>query len=266
MEDKKTSTEFSDDAIRRFLLGRLSSPDQLAFERQLFASPRLDARVRLAELDLVDDYACRRISAAERDLFEEKFLVSAARRRQVEVSTALRDRFVSASVVKTKSTLIERLRTLLHFRRSWRLAFGLAMLLILLGAAWLVIREPRIVERITNKINPRRSSPRSVPQEVHHPANTSSPEHQTTPAPMGVHNQTFSPSVTIELVPEASSDRGKIPSLTLPKGEQAIVRLQLALIPNQPGTYRAELLTIEGQTIFSSESIRTPENSSAFGR
>jgi hypothetical protein len=263
MEEKNISVEFSDEAIRSFLLGRLLAPEQLAFEQQLFSDPRLDARVRLAELDLADDYTYLRLRAGERNLFEERFLVSADRRRQVEVSTALRDRFVSVSAVKTKSTLIERLRTLLHFRRSWRLAFGLAMLLILLGAAWLVIREPRIAERITNKIIPRRSPPRSAPQEVHHPANASSPEHQTTPAPMGVHNQTFSPSVTIALVPEASSDRGKIPSLTLPKGEQAIVRLQLALIPNQPGTYRAELLTVDGQTIFSAESIRTPENGSA---
>lgn len=264
MENKNTSIEYSDDAIRRFLLGRLSSPDQFAFERQLFSEPSLDARVRLAELDLADEYACRRISAAARDLFEEKFLVSAARRRQLEVSVALRHRFASASVLKTKSTFIAQLRTLFRLRRpSQRLAFGLAILLVLFAATWLVIKEPRIVERISNKIYPRRSSPRSAPQEVHHPANTSSPEHQITPAPMGVHNQTFSPSVTIALVPGASSDRGNIPSLTLPKGEQAIVRLQLALIPNQPGTYRTELLTVDGQTIFSAESIRTPENGSA---
>ena len=264
MEDRNTSIEFSDNVIRRFLLGSLSAPEQLAFEQRLFLDPRLDSRVRLSELDLADDYTYLRLSAGERELFEEKFLVSADRRRQVEVSLALRDRFAFASVLKTKSTFIAQLRTLFRLRRpTSRLAFGLAILLILFGATWLVIKERRIVERISNTIRPRRSSPRSAPQEVHHPANTSSPEHQTTPAPMGVHNQTFSPSVIIALVPEASSDRGKIPSLTLPKGEQAIVRLQLALIPNQAGTYRAELLTIDGRTIFSADSIRTPENGSA---
>jgi len=264
MEDKNTSIEFSDNVIRRFLLGSLSAPEQLAFEQRFSSDPRLDSRVRRAELDLADDYTYLRLSTGERELFEEKFLVSADRRRLVEVSLALRDRFASASVLKTKNTFIAQLRTLFRLRRPFgKLAFGLAILLILFGATWLVIRERRIVERITNTIRPRRSAPRSAPQEVHHPANTSSPEHQTTPAPMGVHNQTFSPSVIIALVPEASSDRGKMPSLTLPKGEQAIVRLQLALIPSQAGTYRAELLTIDGQTIISADSIRTPENGSA---
>ena len=59
------------------------------------------------------------------------------------------------------------------------------------------------------------------------------------------------------------SDRSNIPSLALPKDEQAIVRLQLALTPNRSGTYRAELLTVEGQTVFSAESIRAPKRGSA---
>src|ERR1700675_1668137 len=99
VEDKNNSVEFSDEAIRCFLLGRLRAPEQVAFERQLFSDPRLDSRVRLAELDLTDDYTYLRLSAGARELFEEKFLVSANRRRKVEVSIALRDRFASASVV-----------------------------------------------------------------------------------------------------------------------------------------------------------------------
>jgi hypothetical protein len=261
VENSNNSIESSDEAIRRFLLGRLSAPEQLTFERQLFSDPRLDARVRLAELDLADDYACRRISVDEHELFEGKFLVSEDRRRKVDVSIALRDRFASPSVVETNRTFVARLRTLFYFRRpSWRLAFGLAILLVLLGGFWLAIKEPRMVERITNKIIPRRTSPRSAPQEVNHPANTSGPEHQVTPAPMPPHDQTSSPSVSIALLP---SDRSNIPSLALPKGEQAIVRLQLALTPNQSGTYRAELLTAEGQTVFNAESIRAPEIGSA---
>jgi hypothetical protein len=64
-------------------------------------------------------------------------------------------------------------------------------------------------------------------------------------------------------VPAASSDSASMPSLTLPKGEQAIVRLQLAVTPNQQRTYRAELLTVDGQTVFSAESIRAPEDGGA---
>jgi hypothetical protein len=263
-EKSKTegSSGFSDDAIRRFLLGRLSESDQPAFERQLLSDDRLDARVHLAELDLADDYAYGRLDRDERESVEERFLVSSDRRRKVEVSLALHDRFAAASVVKTKSTFITRLRTLFYFTRpSWRLAFGLAILLVLFGAVWLAIKEPRIAERITNKIIPRRSPSRRAQQEVNHPANSSSPEHQTTPAPMPVHDQTSSSSVSLALVP-AAADSASMPSLTLPKGEQAMVRLQLAVTPNQQGTYRVELLTVDGQTVFSAESIKAPEEGS----
>src|SRR5260370_29921858 len=95
------SSEFSDEAIRRFLLGRLSSSEQPAFERQLFSDSRLDARVRLAELDLADDYTYGRLDPDERQFVEETFLVTSDRRRKLEVSMVLRDRFASASVTKT---------------------------------------------------------------------------------------------------------------------------------------------------------------------
>src|SRR5258706_15294864 len=104
MEDNNTWIELSDEAIPRFLLGRLRAQEQIAFERQLFSDPPLDSRVRLAELDLADDYTYLRLGAGDRDLFEEKFLMTANRRRQVEVSTALRDR--CAFLVKTKPTFI----------------------------------------------------------------------------------------------------------------------------------------------------------------
>ncbi|HVS20723.1 MAG TPA: hypothetical protein VHD88_02680, partial [Pyrinomonadaceae bacterium] len=38
-----------------------------------------------------------------------------------------------------------------------------------------------------------------------------------------------------------------------------IVRLQLALKPNQTGIYRAELLTIDDQSIFSAQSLQSAD-------
>ena len=38
--DKKDSPEFSDEAIRRFLFGRLSAAEQLKFEERLFTDER----------------------------------------------------------------------------------------------------------------------------------------------------------------------------------------------------------------------------------
>ncbi len=91
------SPEFSDDAIRRFLFGRLSAAEQTTLEERLFADDDLEARVRLAEFDLADDYALERLSVADCEAFAEKFLLSAERKRTLGVSTALRERFASVT-------------------------------------------------------------------------------------------------------------------------------------------------------------------------
>jgi len=75
---------------------------------------------------------------------------------------------------------------------------------------------------------------------------------------MPAHDQTTSsPTIaSVELLPDASPDGNKLPSIDLPKGEHGIVRLQLALRANQTGIYRAELLAIDDQTIFSAQSLQ----------
>ena len=261
--NRNHSIEFSDEAIRRFLLGRLNASEQPAFEQQLFSNSRLDARVRLAELDLADDYAYERISADEHVLFSERFLVSAARRHEVEVSIALRDRF--AFVGSTKSTFIARARSLLRLNRpAWRYTFAVLIFILLVGGAWVIVKkEGRIKDVITKRWGRPRSPSPTVPTETNHPTNSSLPEHQTSPSPMPVHDQTSAPSVSaiIALTPAGSPNGGNIPSVKI--AQQDIVRLQLVLQPYQPGTYRAELLSAGGQSVFSSEAIRAPEGGAA---
>jgi hypothetical protein len=261
VEDGNNAIEFSDDAIRRFLLGRLSASEQPAFEQRLFSEDSLDARVRLAELDLADDYAYGRLNHTERELFEEKFLVTKDRRRKAEVSRTLRERFaIPAPVEETRTSFIERLRSLPDFNRpAWRYAFGVVIFMLLMGTVWVAVKkESRLKEEIARRLNPRRSPTPTVPLESNHPANTSVPEHQMSPSPMPVHDQSApaQPAVVIVALTPAGSPDSDAPSIDLPKDSQDIVRLQLALKVNQPGAYRAELLTADAQSVFSAESIK----------
>src|SRR5260370_12529856 len=92
------SDGFSDETIRRFLLGSLRASEQPLFEQRLMSDVSLDARARLVELDLADDYACGRLTTPDRKLFEQRFLVTVGRQRKLTVSTLLHDRFsLSAS-------------------------------------------------------------------------------------------------------------------------------------------------------------------------
>ncbi|MDX6531961.1 MAG: hypothetical protein QOH41_4251 [Blastocatellia bacterium] len=268
VEDRNNAIEYSDDTIRRFLLGRLSASEQPAFEQRLFSEDSLDARVRLAELDLADDYAYGRLNHTEHELFEEKFIVTADRRRKLEVSRTLRKRFaIAAPVGKSRTSFIERLRSLPHFNRpAWRYAFGVVIFILLMGTVWVAVkRESRLKEEITRRFSPRRSPTPTVPLESNHPGNSSAPEHQASPSPMPVHDQSAptQPTVVVVALTPAVSPDSDAPSVDLPKGSQDIVRLQLALKVNEPGSYRAELLTADAQSVFSTESIKAWDSGQA---
>src|SRR5713226_1822889 len=135
--DQDNSSGFSDETIRRFLLGELSKSEQPLFERQLFTDAGLDGRVRLAEIDLADDYAFERLNATDRALFEEKYLVTSKRQGALNVSAALRDRFSSNKATAAwaeEITVAKRWRHLFGFSRpAWKIAFGVLILLILFG-------------------------------------------------------------------------------------------------------------------------------------
>jgi len=257
--EQNNSSGFSDETIRRFLLGELGESAQPLFEQQLFTDAGLDARVRLAEIDLADDYAFERLSAADRVLFEERFMVTSRRRRELNVSSALRDRFSMRATVAWagKITVAKRWRHLFGFNRpAWKIAFGVLILLILFGTVLLVVKEPQITQRITNKVFPKRSAPRSSPQEVHHPTNTSIPEHQSAPAPMPLHDSAPQLSESTELFP-TKPDSGNTPTLTLPNGENNALRLKLAVV-DQTIPYRVEVLTSDGQSVFSVDWLSGP--------
>jgi hypothetical protein len=252
--------ELSEETIQRFLLGGLSASEQPLFEQLLFTDDGLEARVRLAEFDLADDYAFERLSAADQRRFEKRFLLTSNRLQKLKVSRALRDRFSSNTAAGSEAkTTVEGLRYLFGLERpAWRIAFGVVILLILFGTVWLVIKEPRIARQITNRIVPRRSTPANAPREAAHPSNTSMPEHQTTPSPMPEHDETAAPAVavTIALTPAVSPQTIEMPALNLLKGDHDVVRLQLALKPDQTGPYRVELLTIEGSFVLSADSLK----------
>jgi hypothetical protein len=265
----RDSQEFADDTIRRFLLGRLKTAEQSTFEEHLFTDDRLEARVRLAEFDLADEYALERLSVVDREAFDQNFLLSDRRRRTLNISIALRDRFVATSnvaTVVTKISIGERLQRMFGFnQRAWRLGFAVVIALVLLGAAWLVLRRPRIAERIGETIFRRHApvpaqSP-NVPRPAAHANNTSlAPEHSSTPSPMPPHEPTASPAIlSVALFRGTPRGQAELPRIDLPKGEHDIVRLQLPLKSHQTGVYRAELLTSENQSIFTGESLESTD-------
>jgi hypothetical protein len=70
---------------------------------------------------------------------------------------------------------------------------------------------------------------------------------------MPVHDRTAGASIV--LMPAVSPQTSEVPAVNLPKGDQDMVRLQLVLKSDYEGPYRAEVLTIEGASVFSTEAL-----------
>ena len=263
---ENSSRDFSDETIRRFLLGRLSTTEQPLFEQRLIADDGLDARVSRLAVDLADDYAFGRLGAADQTRFEERFLLTSDRRQVLAVSMALVDRFSAPSeaVMPARSkldTVAERLRNLPGLNQpAWRIAFGVLILAILFATAWLVIKEPRIAWQFTPKRAPARPTP-GAPSEANHPPDKSSaPAHEEVSPPMPVHEPTV---LTFVLGSAISPAKDTVATVSLPKDRPEIVRLQLTLPKGQSGVYRAELRAVGGQSVFTAGPIKTGSNDGA---
>ena len=135
------------------------------------------------------------------------------------------------------------------------------MLVVIAGGGWLIKKEPRIKEGIKRVAKIRRPQPSNTPREAHHAPDNSAPKHPATPSPMPDDERT-TPSPTVEIIafsPDVDLESGKAPSINLPAGAHDIVRLELAVKPEPQALYKAQLSTIEVQTVVTAESLRASE-------
>lgn len=243
MLNSPLSTASSDDLIRRFLLGQLDPSEQSSLEESLFiGDEELEARVRLAEFDLSDDYVFARLNAADREQFERKFLVSTDRRQTLNVSRALRDRFGPASLTGWRAAIGEKVGLPFDLNRPvLRYAFAALILTLLMATVWLVTKEPRIALPAFTKRAPTNAKAPAKSQEAQHSSGTSMPHREPSPA-QPVHR---APGPTIVL---RANDAAQ--AVNLSGNDSDIIHVQLMLEGGE-GPYQADVLRIDGQSVFS---------------
>lgn len=261
--------QFSDEAVRRFLLGSLTRAEQTPFEESLFADERLAVRVRLAEYELADDFAMGLLGKAEREQFQAKFLVTAERRQKLRVSEPLHARFAStSSMALPRPTIGERLQRLLGLNQAgWKLALSAVIIALLAGTVWVLWRKPQVRGQLITqgrKLIPRRRvlpapKPDSNRQEAHHPNGSQPPVGGNSQPP---NTAAGSPVVNIILLPESVYDRDKTNHVTLPEVD-SLFHAQLVLERNRAGTFRIEILTMAGQAIFTEAKSTSADGTAA---
>ena len=76
----------SDDKIRNYFLGKLDVPEAEDFEESTAASSELTEHAQLVEGELIVEYLRGGLSSAERDSFENNYLITEARRQKLELA------------------------------------------------------------------------------------------------------------------------------------------------------------------------------------
>jgi hypothetical protein len=79
----------TDQLLKRYLLGELSSNERRRLEELFFNDAEAFERLLAIEDDLIDDYACGDLSRKQRKRFETHFLVSPERRERLALAEAL---------------------------------------------------------------------------------------------------------------------------------------------------------------------------------
>ncbi|HEU5235540.1 MAG TPA: hypothetical protein VFU37_00275 [Pyrinomonadaceae bacterium] len=222
------------------------------FEEQLFTDSDLEDRVRLAEFELADDYTFKRLTDGEAKSFGEKYLLTADRKQKLNVSKALRDRFIAVSRPKTRAGIYRGLTALLDVRQmTWRQAIAALVLILIFVIVFLARKEPEIAKRILrDHFNQIHHTTTPTPQEMHHAAGSAAPAHSDESPVKPVHES----PVVIALTSTNAIDQG--PVIVLPSGENAMARFQLSIKADQEGVYRADLLTSAGEKIFNADSLK----------
>ena len=254
--DRKTTNNgngYSDEMIRRFLLGALSETERAGFEQSLFTDDELSERVRLAELELSDEFVAGRLSPAERDLFGAGFLLTDDRQRQLKVSGALQERLSFPSPVQTHESIVARVISVFDpSRHAWKYVFAALILMLLLGVVLLVKKEHR---QITQRHEPTPVAPKPtaspVPRPAHHSENSSEPTHPEESPALPPH-EALTPSVVLN-----SNTPSEASPVIRTSGD--IVTVELRLDPPVVDAYDVQVMTMAGEAVFITNGIKRTE-------
>lgn len=268
----------SEELIARYLLGELTEEQQIAIEDRAFADKEYLATITAVENDLIDEYVRHELSDRERRQFESRFLASAERRKRVEFAKALAEVAGPIKNVVPQPASWSWRDSLYAFLNGLnpaaRIATVAAMLLLLVGGAWLLIQTWRLRGQLTqlqadsqSQQNEQQALQRQIETERRRNEELNAQltqekqqreqsdeslrqlsENATDPAPRPI-------IASLTLLPGLSRGGGEKASLVVP-ADARLVRLQIGIDPEEPyKTFVVDLSTTGGRRVWTRENL-----------
>jgi hypothetical protein len=228
--------EWSDAALKRYLLGLLPEDEAEALEDAYLADPEVWERLRGVEEDLLDDYAAGRMAPTERSVIESRYLASSPLRERLVAARALHQAIEAGARPATRVVASPAAR--------WGLPLALAAGLILAAVLlWPGRPAPSVVSSIPSP------SPSARPE----PPSPSTGEVQS-PVVSPSHAPARPATAPLVLALSPGLLRGEErPAPVVPAGtEEVIFELEgdPALLPPSASVFPVVVETLEGRPIW----------------
>lgn len=275
----------NEDLLARYLLGQLSVSEQERIEQAYIADAGLQERLAVVEDELIDNYACGRLAAAERADFEKHFLNSPRRHERVAFARAWQQLVSAAPPALPAESRPQPAAARRPARRVviWLLA---ATVLLAIGSLWLIVETTRLRKELAQsqaeravlaqseaelrqQVDDERARREALSQQLAE----SRPEPPRPGEPGSDRlSQPLSPVATFVLTAGLARDTDERQTLNLPRTAEH-VRLQLLFRENNanrpPGpaanqaSYRATLRTPEGRDVLSRDGLKAQPKGAA---
>lgn len=267
--------------ISRYLLGDLSEEQQVEIEDRAFADKEYLASITAVENDLIDEYVRHELTDADRRKFESRFLASAERRKRVEFAKALAR--VPAEVPVPEKRVVQSWswrESLYAFisvlNPAARFALTAAMLILLVGGAWLLTTTLRLRSQLTqlqaenqSRQNQRQALEQQIEaerrrnEELNARLTQEKQQREQSDESLRQLSETADPTnppprpviASLTLLPGISRGGGDKPSLVMP-GDARLVRLNIGIDPEeQYKNFAVELRTTAGRQVWNKEKL-----------
>lgn len=131
--------------LRRYLLGQAAAEEQRMIEHNLLADQEYFDQLLRCEEELIDEYACGAMKAADKEYFEKHFMATAERRESVALAQGLHRYFTSQ---KHSRTGIWELSPAVTIRMNIAL---MLTVIVLVAASGLLLRTTLQLRRLVDE-------------------------------------------------------------------------------------------------------------------
>jgi hypothetical protein len=256
--------------IARYLLGELSEEQQVEVEDRAFADKEYLGSITAVENDLIDEYVRHELSETDRRKFESRFLGSAERRKRVEFAKALAR--IPEKTVQTVPWRESLYAFISGLNPVAKVAFAAAMLLLVVGGAWLLTETLRLRRQFTQLQAENQSrqlleqqieAERRRNEELNARLNQEKQQREQSDESLRQLSETADPTnppprpviASLTLLPGISRGGSDKPSLVV-QDDARLVRLNIGIDPEeQYKSFAIELRTTAGRQVWTRENL-----------